>query len=1117
MAEHKDLLRQILLSGTALVAAGIAGGTCLSAAEAAEFTVSDQASFAAAMQSIALDHANSHTLNITSSFTMTGAVAPVVLDDGQSLTINGNGNTIDGNNQFRPFFISSSSPTSSGGPTVTISNLNIEGGAATGGAGAGGGMGAGGGLFVDQNTTVVLDLVNFRNNSATGGSANDAGGGGGLGGSGGAGATGGGGGLYGEGGSSHSISLDPGSGAGGGGALGGGGPGSTGGGGGGGGFYGVGGSADSGTAPGGGGGGGFGGASGGGYGDLGGGGGGGLTDAGDNSGGLYGGAGGGSPAQGGQGGDYESAGEDAPLEGGGGGGGGETSPGGAGNMFGGGGGGGQAGSGNASGGAGGFGGGGGGAGSGADTSSGSNGGAGGYFGGGGGAEEDSTAQGGNGGDFGGGGGGDDANGGNGGFGGGGGSSVGGNAGNGGFGGGGASSLSGAQGAGGFGGGDATSSGGGGGAAFGGAVFVRDGGTLVIRGSGEMGGGTVTGGAGLGAGGTGQAAGTGIFLQNATVNFQPRRREIQIIGDGIADDTGNGANSGSLVKSGAGTTVLNGINSYSGATTVDGGLLTVNGSLQTSSGVTVDSGAVISGTGILPATVINRGGTFAPGNSIGTIRVRGDLSFESGSVYQVEVNADRSSDRIQVNGTATIDKTAKVSVLAQSGTYRPSTRYTILKTTDSRRGSFDSDVATNLAFLEGKLSYDTNNVYLTLVPIRGGGHKGLCAVAVSPNQCKVAHALDALPDNDPLLIAVLNQTAPGARHAFDALSGELHASLGGALINQSWYMRRLVMDRLVQASYGNTLGSGGPQAAALQGSRYDAQMMALGYDADDLAALQPLRNTGPTVWSQGFGSWGGLDGDHNAAPLDSTVGGVVAGIDTEIVQGWRAGLAGGYSHASLDAAARASTASVDAYHLLVYGGGEIGRIALRAGGAWSWQKIDTNRAVAFPGFFEKEKSSYDGNQAQAFGELAYRLLPGRGVSAEPFAGLAYVHQETDGFTESGRIASLTGSGYSEDVTYSSLGLRAGLEMDMLGIRFSPRASLAWLHAFDRPDTGLALAFASGGTGFDIQGVPIAQDSALIEAGLDIALSAAATLSLSYEGQLASDGDEHGIEGRARWKF
>jgi outer membrane autotransporter protein len=137
--------------------------------------------------------------------------------------------------------------------------------------------------------------------------------------------------------------------------------------------------------------------------------------------------------------------------------------------------------------------------------------------------------------------------------------------------------------------------------------------------------------------------------------------------------------------------------------------------------------------------------------------------------------------------------------------------------------------------------------------------------------------------------------------------------------------------------------------------------------------------------------------------------------------------------------------------------------------------------------------------------------------EGFSGLAYVHQETDGFTESGALAALTSAGYNEDVTYSTTGFRAATTMAFGNTVITPNVSFVWLHAFDSVDTDLAMAFASAGPDFTIQGTPIARDSALVQAGLDFAVTPAATLSIAYDGQFASDADEHGIKGRASWKF
>ncbi|ODA67265.1 Extracellular serine protease precursor [Methyloligella halotolerans] len=628
--------------------------------------------------------------------------------------------------------------------------------------------------------------------------------------------------------------------------------------------------------------------------------------------------------------------------------------------------------------------------------------------------------------------------------------------------------------------------------------------------------------------------TGDIVDNAALVF-----------DQAFDGTYSGdiSGTGSLLKTGSGLVRLSGTNSFSGGATLDAGTLEIMGTGSVASDITVNAGELIvrgtaggnvtlnggslAGTGTVGALTVRSGASVAPGvGSIGTIGISGNVTFDAGSIYALDINAAGVSDLINTAGSAVLNG-GLVDVLAQVGTYLPNTRYLILRALGGRVGTFSS-ARTNFAFLTPTLEYDADSVYLVLNRTThgggggggGGGFVSFCSVATSSNQCAVAHALDRFPTSNPLFLDILNQTAPGARQAFDALSGELHASVNGALINQSRHLRDVVIGRLVQASYGGSgLGAGGPQSVQMASADIHRGMMALGYGSKDLGSdMKPLPSKhAPTFWTQGFGSWGNFDGNGNAASLDATYGGFLSGVDAEVLPGWRAGLAAGYSTSGLDEDARLSSGKVDAYHLALYGSGRVNRFNLRGGGVWSWQDLETSRYVVFPGFYEFEKASYGGDQGQVFGELAYPLMVQRDIGAEAFSGLAYVHQRTDGFTESGAVAGLSSSGKTEEVGYSSLGLRAATSMQVRGVNVSPRASVAWLHAFEPIDTVQALAFASTDIGFDVTGTPIARDSALIEAGLDFAVSPAATLSIAYDGQIASGAEEHGIKGRASWKF
>jgi outer membrane autotransporter protein len=555
------------------------------------------------------------------------------------------------------------------------------------------------------------------------------------------------------------------------------------------------------------------------------------------------------------------------------------------------------------------------------------------------------------------------------------------------------------------------------------------------------------------------------------------------------------------KDDKGRWVLTGTNTEITTFDMNDGVLSVNATMPATEFIL--NGGVLLGFGTL-GTVTFNGGKFAPGNSIGTMTVNGNFALGPGTIYEVETNAKGQSDKVIVNGTVNLTGSV-LRVLAEDGNYKPSTDYVIIDNdgTDPVIGKFAS-ATSNLAFLIPTVAYAAgtgNDVVLTLER----NNDLFKDVAETRNQRAVAGALDQFPTDNALFLSVLNQTAAGAREAFDALSGEIHASVAGTLVDDSRYTREAVLGRLMQASHAgdDALAADGPQVTSL-------------YDGKSLAPLPPERAP-LAFWATGFGAWADFDSDGNAASASRDLGGFLSGMDTHIGGGWRAGLATGASFSDVEVTARASAADVETYHLGGYLGGMVGDFALRGGGLWAWNSIDTSRAVIFPGFFERQKASYDADTGQLFGEVAYPTQVGT-VALEPFAGLAYVSVDTENFRErGGALASLRDVNVDQEVGYTTVGLRAATTMMWGATQVIPHMSAAWQHAFDDVTPDAALAFATTGIGFTVAGIPLAEDSALLDAGFDFTLAENATAGVSYSGQFGNGVTDNAVKGRLTWLF
>lgn len=572
--------------------------------------------------------------------------------------------------------------------------------------------------------------------------------------------------------------------------------------------------------------------------------------------------------------------------------------------------------------------------------------------------------------------------------------------------------------------------------------------------------------------------------------------------------------GAFAKTGRGTLELSGDSSaFAGTTTVSAGTLAVGDTGALGGLVHVQNEATLTGSGTVGTAVLAGGATLAPGAGVGTLKVQGDLTFSPGSSYRVEAAPDGSSDRVDVAGTARIEGGSVIHV-GPDGNFAPSMRYTILRA-GAVQGRFDT-VASDYAYLSAGLDYsDPAMIQMTLERRDNAGSEIRFAdLARSANQRAVANALETLPSTHALYQAVLTLPEGAPPAAFNALSGEAHASTATALQTASMAARAVPMQRLRA-----NLNAGLLPGAATAQTMLPAGRTVMTDVPTTSAAVLP-RSAAMPAWAEVVGNWDRMRGGEAAAIRQNTAGIFIGGDHPVGDSRWRMGASFGYTDGRLRADDVASSADIRSYNAALYTGASYeagaGKLHVMLGGAYAWHDIDTQRRVGVASLAQTLTANYSANTSQLFAEIGYAQPVGARATVEPFIGAAWSDQRTRGFTEAGGNAALSGQATRNSLPTTSLGVRGQATVAVGRLDLDVTGTLGWRHAFGDVTPQTRLAF-QGSQAFTVAGTPVARDAALVELGASARVSERMTIGLGYSGQFGDGNRAHGGNVQVRWKY
>lgn len=481
-------------------------------------------------------------------------------------------------------------------------------------------------------------------------------------------------------------------------------------------------------------------------------------------------------------------------------------------------------------------------------------------------------------------------------------------------------------------------------------------------------------------------------------------------------------------------------------------------------VDVLDGGVVSGSGRLGSLAVS--GVLAPGNSIGTLNLAGDLRLGATAVTQIEVQG-LTSDRIQVGGSVRLGGTLQVLLL--SGGYAINTVYPVIAAEGGVTGSF-SRTEVNSTDVEAVAMVGAQSLGVLLRPV--------------------------------LFLPFLDQTAtPNARRAASAF--DIARRAGG---DGSGYAGLLGAPVPAITPLANTMAGEIATALPALGQRFAGGLLSA------LLAPRPLTQ-GLTLWTAGLGGGEQLRGTGGTATRDLRAWGFVGGVDHLAPEIWRGGLA--LAAAGGTASLSGALGRAEAQSLLAGGHGALtqGRTELRVAASLGWMEADTRRTLA------GQRTTAQGIGSTLWGARAelrqsvfeaghWRVAPLLAIQSLGIQGGGFREEQTPGVTVASRARALSRweAGVAAEGQFAVAGLPVAL----------------------RGQAGLADYLAQGGSRFAslngiesaaflVEGARRSRQAALLSAAAELAPRQGLRLRAALEAELSNSTTALAGQLRLGWAF
>jgi len=565
-------------------------------------------------------------------------------------------------------------------------------------------------------------------------------------------------------------------------------------------------------------------------------------------------------------------------------------------------------------------------------------------------------------------------------------------------------------------------GGGGGSGLGGAIFIQQGGVLIIQERTSFSGNSTIagiGGIGIGSNGeNGSSIGEDIFIRsggNVTFQINDKLTIPNPIGGGGLLSEVNGPG---LLMSGTGIVNLNGTNTYLGDTQVQSGSLNLNGSV--SGDVQINQSGMLSGNATVNGSIYN-GGAISPGNSIGIVATT-DLYLYSTSIYNVEVNSAGDSDEIIASGFAQID--GGVVVTPDDLNFLAPITYTIISTGSGVMGEFSS--LTSLTPSLMSLRYSPLSIQVVYLPLE--------VVGLTGNALNAADCFSAIPvisGSDTVTVnnALLALNFDGMQTAFEQMGPAQFSAITEVQLLDALFVRSTYTKHIAQFCFNKDHSCGRPTS----------------------------------LWIDGFGQRQNQKKSGNQFGYNDTTFGGTIGLDYSIGN-LILGLAFSSTYDNLHLKNFASKAVINSYYGGVYTYWNHSGFYMNATVLGALNIYRTTRHLSFGTIDRRAHSKHNGNEWLTHLGFGYQVCRSH-FQWTPYINLDYVLQHEQSYTETGAGSlSLHVNSKNAMLFQGEAGVSFSATYKALNGLFIPKISLAYINQTPCSSKNYHANFVSSSCGF-----------------------------------------------------